>query len=48
TRAYVANQGSNNVSVVDTATNTVTATIPVGTRAGNVAVAAVPTTAPSF
>jgi YVTN family beta-propeller protein len=30
TIAYVANSGSNNVSVIDTACNTVTATIPVG------------------
>ncbi|WP_256332130.1 MULTISPECIES: YncE family protein [unclassified Streptomyces] len=29
-RAYVANRGSNTVSVIDTATNTVTATVPVG------------------
>ena len=30
-RAYVANQGSNNVSVIDLATDTVIATVPVGT-----------------
>ena len=30
TRAYVTNDGSNTVSVIDTATNTVVATIPVG------------------
>ena len=30
-RAYVANQGSNNVSVINLATNTVIATVPVGT-----------------
>jgi YVTN family beta-propeller protein len=30
-RAYVANQNSNNVSVIDTATNTVVATVAVGT-----------------
>jgi len=29
--AYITNDGSGNVSVIDTATNTVTATIPVGT-----------------
>jgi YVTN family beta-propeller protein len=29
-KVYVANQSSNNVSVIDTATNTLTATIPVG------------------
>jgi YVTN family beta-propeller protein len=29
-KVYVANQGSNNVAVIATATNTVTATIPVG------------------
>jgi YVTN family beta-propeller protein len=29
-KAYITNQGSNNVSVIDTTTNTVTATIPVG------------------
>ncbi len=28
--AYITNQDSNNVSVIDTATNTVTATVPVG------------------
>jgi YVTN family beta-propeller protein len=30
--AYVANQDSNSVSVINTATNTVVATIPVGIR----------------
>jgi YVTN family beta-propeller protein len=30
TRAYIANTNSNTVSVIDTVTNTVTATIPVG------------------
>src|SRR5438128_5291975 len=30
TRAYVTNESSNTVSVIDTATNTVVATIPVG------------------
>ncbi|BCK70527.1 hypothetical protein Srufu_044800 [Streptomyces libani subsp. rufus] len=30
TRAYVGNRGSNTVSVIDTATDTVTATIPTG------------------
>jgi len=34
TRAYVANFGSNTVSVVDTATDTVVATIPVGDPIG--------------
>ena len=29
-RVYIANQSSNNVSVIDTTTNTVTATVPVG------------------
>jgi YVTN family beta-propeller protein len=36
--AYIANAGSNNVSVIDIATNTVTATIPVGSFAFGVAV----------
>src|SRR3984893_491469 len=36
---YITNQGSNNVSVIDTATNTVTATIPVGSQPQGVAVA---------
>src|SRR2546422_516448 len=31
TRAYVTNEGDGTVSVIDTATNTVVATIPVGT-----------------
>ncbi|MFF7189553.1 hypothetical protein ACFZAR_30915 [Streptomyces sp. NPDC008222] len=31
THAYVANQGSNNVSAIDTATHTVSGTIAVGT-----------------
>ena len=31
TKVYVANQGSNTVSVIDTATNNVTATVTVGT-----------------
>jgi YVTN family beta-propeller protein len=30
--AYVTNSDSNNVSVIDTATNTVVATVPVGPR----------------
>ena len=42
TRAYVANQTSNTVSVIDTATNAVIATVPVGTDAVGVAVAVVP------
>jgi YVTN family beta-propeller protein len=29
-RVYIANQSSNNVSVIDTTTNTVTTTVPVG------------------
>ena len=37
-KVYVTNAGSNNVSVVDTATNTVTATVPVGDGPGDVAV----------
>jgi uncharacterized repeat protein (TIGR01451 family) len=36
--AYVANENSNNISVIDTTTNTVTATIPVGNRPVAVAV----------
>src|ERR1700730_6312957 len=36
--AYITNQGSNNVSVIDTATNTVIATIPVGSDPYAVAV----------
>src|SRR5690242_10546257 len=36
--AYIANQRSNNVSVIATASNTVTATIPVGSYPGGVAV----------
>ncbi|MET8642634.1 hypothetical protein [Streptomyces sp. NPDC004675] len=36
--AYVTNQGSNTVSVIDTVTNTVTATVPVGGRPFGVAV----------
>ncbi|MDF3293222.1 Ig-like domain repeat protein [Streptomyces silvisoli] len=36
--AYVANEGSNNVSVIATATNTVTATVPVGTTPFGVAI----------
>ena len=35
---YVANNGDNTVSVIDTATNTVVATIPVGAGASGVAV----------
>lgn len=37
-RIYIANQGSNNVSVIDGNTNTVTATIPVGTQPSGIAV----------
>ena len=36
--AYITNDGSGNVSVIDTATNTVTATIPVGAAPFAVAV----------
>lgn len=36
TVAYVANSSSNTVSVIDTATNAVTATIPVGNNPGGV------------
>ena len=36
--AYITNTGSNTVSVIDTATNTVTATIPVGGEPYSVAV----------
>ena len=36
--AYITNQDSNNVSVIDTATNTVTATVPVGHSPEGVAV----------
>jgi len=36
--AYVANNGSNNVSVINTATNTVAATVPVGSLPGGIAV----------
>jgi YVTN family beta-propeller protein len=35
---FVANSGSNNVSVINTATNTVVATIPVGTNPNRLAV----------
>ena len=38
TRAYVANFGSDTVSVIDTATNTVVATIPVGLNPFGVAI----------
>src|SRR5258707_9235181 len=37
-RAYVANQGDNNVSVVNTATNTVVAIVPVGNAPTGVAI----------
>src|SRR3990170_3787634 len=36
--AYIPNDGSNTVSVIDTATNTVTATVPVGANPAGVAV----------
>jgi YVTN family beta-propeller protein len=36
--AYITNEGSNSVSVIDTATNTVIATIPVGGEPHGVAV----------
>jgi len=36
--AYVANSGSNNVSVIDTSTNIVTATVDVGISPNGVAV----------
>src|SRR5215831_11877612 len=36
--AYITNSGSNTVSVIDTATNTVVSTIPVGTAPAGVAV----------
>ncbi|WP_248963600.1 hypothetical protein [Sphaerisporangium perillae] len=36
--AYVANQGSNTVSVIDTTTNTVTATVTVGSPPNSAAV----------
>src|SRR5256886_13710269 len=38
TRAYVTNESSNTVSVIDTATNTVVATIPVGAVPAAVAI----------
>jgi YVTN family beta-propeller protein len=38
TKAYVANMGSNNVSVIDTANNTVTATVNVGKEPNGVSV----------
>ena len=37
-RAYVANFGSNSVSVIDTSSNTVVTTVPVGTQPNGVAV----------
>jgi YVTN family beta-propeller protein len=36
--AYITNAGSNTVSVIDTATNTITATVPVGSNPNGVAV----------
>src|SRR5436189_20063 len=38
TEVYVANEGSNNVSVIDTSTNAVTATVDVGTTPVDVAI----------
>ena len=38
TRAYVTNRGAGTVSVIDTATNTVTATIKVGTNPSDIAI----------
>jgi YVTN family beta-propeller protein len=38
-KAYVANSGSNDVSVIDTSTNAVVATVPVGTCPSGVAIA---------
>ena len=38
TRLYVANEGPDTVSVIDTATNTVVTTVPVGDRPQGVAV----------
>ena len=38
TRAYVTDSNDDTVSVINTATNTVIATIPVGTSPGDVAV----------
>jgi YVTN family beta-propeller protein len=38
TRGYVTNAGSNTVSVIDPATNTVVATVPVGSGPAGVAV----------
>jgi YVTN family beta-propeller protein len=42
TRAYVANFGSNTVSVIDTATNTVVATITVGPQPLGIAITPAP------
>jgi len=42
TRAYVTNFGSNTVSVINTATNTVEATLGVGDAPSHVAIANVP------
>ncbi|MEU9481949.1 hypothetical protein AB0D93_40960, partial [Streptomyces sp. NPDC048191] len=41
---YVANAGSNNMSVIDAATNSVTATIGVGSFPSGVAIATIPLT----
>ena len=37
-RAYIANRGSSNISVIDTTTNTVVKTIPVGSLVFRVAI----------
>jgi len=37
-RAYVTNVGSNSTSVIDTSTNAVTATVPVGINPVNAAI----------
>ncbi|WP_438303437.1 hypothetical protein ACSHXN_19625 [Streptomyces sp. HUAS TT11] len=46
--AYVTNQGSNTVSVIDTATNTVTATVPAGFGPSGVAIGTPPPPSPSL
>ena len=38
TRAYVTNEGAGSVSVIDTATNTIVATVPVGSNPDGIAV----------
>ena len=42
TQAYVTNNGSNTVSVIDTATNTVVATIPIGGEPLGIAITPAP------